>query len=198
MQHTIINTPVGVAALRDLTADDIEHIVRFWYGSSDEFLDFLGVDKARLGTQENTRQRFIRAIRSADMDQPSVAFTITVNGGFAGYTLLNRYAAEVNYSHWHITEPALRGMGLSTALYPYRIKTYFDQVPINRLIHQTRTRNVAVNKMLDHWVPVAETCYIEKPDGVALPGEFHLRYVLRRDVPSILAKAVVAGNSGTN
>jgi hypothetical protein len=28
-----------------------------------------------------------------------------------------------------------------------------------------------------------ETRYIEDPDGVALPGEFHLRYVFRKDVP---------------
>jgi RimJ/RimL family protein N-acetyltransferase len=184
--------------LRDLTPNDIEHIVRFWHGSSDEFLDFVGVDKGRLGTEENTRHRYKRAIRSGDMDQPSVAFTITVDGSFAGYTLLNRYAPEVNYSHWHITEPALRGMGLSTALYPYRIKTYFDQVPINRLIHQTRTRNVAVNKMLDHWVPVTETCYIEKPDGMSLPGEFHLRYVFRSDVARFLEKATRGGTKSAS
>jgi hypothetical protein len=56
-------------------------------------------------------------------------------------------------------------------------------VPIDRLIHQTRTRNIAVNRMLDKYVPIAETRYIEDPDGVALPGEFHLRYVFRKDVP---------------
>ena len=122
------------------------------------------------------------------MNQSSVAFAITVNGDYAGYTLLNCYTPDTNYSHWHITNPALRGLGLSTAFYPYRIKTYFDVTPINRLIHQTRTRNVAVNKMLDHWVPVAEMCYIEKPDGVALPGEFNLRYVVRSDVPGFLEK----------
>jgi hypothetical protein len=43
--------------------------------------------------------------------------------------------------------------------------------------------------MLDHMVPVAEMCYIERPDGVALPGEFHLRYVLRTDVPAFLERA---------
>jgi hypothetical protein len=59
---------------------------------------------------------------------------------------------------------------------------------------------VAVNKMLDHWVPVAETCHIEQPDGVALPGEFHLRYVLRSDIPGFLERAaleseIIRGNS---
>ena len=40
-----------------------------------------------------------------------------------------------------------------------------------------------MNRMLDKYVPIAETRYIEHPDGVALPGEFHLRYVFREDVP---------------
>jgi hypothetical protein len=53
-----IRTSTGVVALRDLQPEDIEHIVRFWYGSGDEFLEFLGIDRARLGTPEDTRQRF--------------------------------------------------------------------------------------------------------------------------------------------
>src|SRR5205085_10835872 len=122
------------AGLRDLGHDDIEQIVRFWYGSGDEFLDFLGIDRSRLGSTEDTRQRFIKAIRTGDAHQSSVAFAITVNGGYVGYTLLNIYAPDINYSHWHITNPALRGLGLATALYPYRIKTYFDVAPINRFV----------------------------------------------------------------
>ncbi len=181
--YATANTPAGIAAIRDLGPEDLDAIVRFWYASGDEFLDFLGIDRSRLGTAEHTRQRFSRAIWKGDPNQPSVGFAITVNGDFAGYTLLNRYAPEINYSHWHITDQSLRAAGLSTALYPHRIKTYFDLVPIDRLIHQTRTRNIAVNRMLDKYVPIAETRYIEDPDGVALPGEFHLRYVFRKDVP---------------
>jgi hypothetical protein len=149
---------------------------------------------------EDTRRRFLRAIPSGDPDQQSIAFATTVNGRFAGYTLLNRYTSEINYSHWHVTNPSLRALGLSTALYPHRIKTYFDAAPINRLTHQTRTRNVAVNRMLDRYVPVAETRYIEHPDGVALPGEFHLRYVFRKDIPRFFETAGAVcepGSAGT-
>jgi RimJ/RimL family protein N-acetyltransferase len=142
-----------------------------------------------LGTVEDTRQRFLRAIPTGDPNQPTLAWAIVVAGGFAGYTLLNRYSSETNYSHWHITDPNLRGSGISTALYPYRVKKYFDSVPMERLIHQTRTRNIAVNRMLDKYVPIAETRYIEDPDGVALPGEFHLRYVWRKDVPGIFERS---------
>ena len=88
--------------------------------------------------------------------------------------------------------------GLSTALYPHRIKTYFDTTSIERLIHQTRTRNVGVNRMLDKYVRVAETAFIKNPDGVAKPGEFHIRYVLRADVPRLfkIAAALTTAQLG--
>jgi hypothetical protein len=183
MHHASVQTRAGVAALRDLDEKDLDYILHFWYSSGDAFLEFLGIDRVRLGTVEDTRQRFLRAIRTGDPGQQNIALAITVDGEFAGYTLLNRYAPGTNYSHWHITDPSLRALGLSTALYPHRIKAYFELAPIDCLIHQTRTRNVAVNRMLDQHVPVAETRYIEHPDGVALPGEFHLRYVFRKDIP---------------
>jgi RimJ/RimL family protein N-acetyltransferase len=188
MVHASTRTKLGVAALEDLRPADLDAIVRFWFNSGDDFLDFLGIDRLRLGTREETLERFRRAIPTGDRSQRSLAFAITLDDELAGYTLLNRYAPDTNYSHWHIMNPDLRGAGLSTVLYPHRIKTYFDLAPISRLIHQTRTRNVAVNRMLDKWVPVAETRYIEDPDGVALPGEFHLRYVFREDMPRFLAK----------
>jgi hypothetical protein len=73
------------------------------------------------------------------------------------------------------------------------IKAYFDLAPISQLIHRTRTRNVGINRMLDKFIPFSETKYIDKPDGVAGPGEFHLRSVKREDVPKIFARAAELG-----
>jgi hypothetical protein len=194
--HSSVTIPLGVAALRDFATEDIEAVVSYWFTSGDKFLDFMGVDRERLGTMDDTRRRFLRAIRTGDPSQKTFALAITLNGELAGYSLLNRYSPDTNYGHWHITTPNLRGSGISTALYPHRIKIYFDLVPIQRLIHQTRTRNIAVNRMLDKYVPVAETCHIERPDGVALPGEFHVRYVQREDIPKLFARAAELRGSG--
>jgi RimJ/RimL family protein N-acetyltransferase len=187
--HAAVDTPLGTATLRDLRVADIEAVVRYWHASGDEHLDALGIDRALLGSSDDTFERFRRAIRTGDADQRTVAFAIALDGALVGYTLLNRYTPEINHSHWHITAARCRGKGLSTALYPDRIKIYFDLTPMARLIHQTRTRNVGVNRMLDRFVPVAETRYVERPDGVAAPGEFHLRYVRRADVPSLFERA---------
>jgi hypothetical protein len=52
--------------------------------------------------------------------------------------------------------------------------------------------------MLDKFIPVSETKNIEKPDGVAAPGEFHLRFVRREDIPAIFARAVQLGTIPAN
>jgi hypothetical protein len=182
MIHAETATRLGRASLADAVPADVELIVRFWHESGDAFLDEVGIDRTRLGPPENTRGRYTRAMEEGHL------FAIGLEGRTVGFTLLNCYTPERNHSHWHIIVSSLRGSGLSSALYPYRIRMYFEAAPIARLIHQTRTRNVAVNRMLDKWVPVAETRHIDDPDGVALPGEFHIRYVRRNDVPKLMAR----------
>jgi RimJ/RimL family protein N-acetyltransferase len=183
-------TVLGVAALRDLTSADLPAIVDYWLSSPDEYLAFMGVDRKRLGSNKEILRRFLNAIRTGDPSQSTISLGITLNEQLVGYTLLNRYSEDVNYSHWHIIDSKLHARGLSTALYPYRIKAYFDVAPISRLIHQTRTRNLGVNRMLDKFVPVSETRFINDPDGVASPGEFHLRIVRRADIPRLFSRAV--------
>ena len=188
-----VKTANGVAGLRDLTPADLAAIVDYWLLSPNEYLTFMGIDRQRLGSREAIHERFSHAIRSGDLGQSAISLAITLDERFVGYTLLNRYSEEVNYSHWHIIVSNLRAKGLSTALYPYRIKAYFDLAPISQLVHQTRTRNVGVNRMLDKFIPVSETKYIEKPDGVAGPGKFHLRFVRREDIPKIFVRAAELG-----
>jgi hypothetical protein len=188
-----VKTANGVAGLRDVTPADLQAIVNYWLLSPDEDLAFMGVDRQLLGSEENIHKRFLNAIRTGNPTQSTISIGITVDERLVGYTLLNRYSEDVNYSPWHIIVSNLRARGLSTALYPYRIKAYIDLAPISQLIHQTRTRNVGINRMLDKFIPVSETKYIDKPDGVAGPGEFHLRFVRREDIPKIFARAAELG-----
>jgi hypothetical protein len=188
-----VKTANGVAGLRDVTPADLQAIVNYWLLSPDEDLAFMGVDRQLLGSEENIHKRFLNAIRTGNPTQSTISIGITVDERLVGYTLLNRYSEDVNYSPWHIIVSNLRARGLSTALYPYRIKAYFDLAPISQLIHQTRTRNVGIKRILDKFIPVSETKYIDKPDGVAGPGEFHLRFVRREDIPKIFARAAELG-----
>jgi len=190
---SLVKTASGLAALRDIMSSDLPAIADYWLLSPDEYLAAMGVDRQRLGSAQDIHKRFVNAIRTGEPGQSSIALAITLDQGLVGYTLLNRYSEEVNYSHWHIIVPDLRAKGLSTALYPHRLKAYFDLAPISQLIHQTRTSNIGVNRMLDKFIPISETKFIDKPDGVAKPGEFHLRYVRREDISRMLARAAKPG-----
>jgi len=180
--HAEQKTAEGLATLCDAQEADIAPIIDYWYSSSEEYLADMGVDLARLGTPEQARLRYLRALRNGDPAQTSILFAIKLDGRFAGFTLLNQYEPQTNYSHWHIADSARRRGGISTALYPHRIKMYFDTTGMERLIHQTRPRNVGVNRMLDKYVGIAETSFVERPDGVAAAGLFNMRYVYRRDI----------------
>lgn len=178
----------GSAGLRDLVEAEIEAIVDYWHGGIAD-LDLLGIDRARMGTPDDMRGWYRARLRTGDTAQKQIAYAVTLDGELVGYTQLNQYKGGVGYSHWHIIAKDLRAGGISSALYPHRIKMYFETSNIKRLVHQTRTRNLGVNRMLDKFVTVAETRYVERPDGLAGPGEFHIRDVVRTDLPRLFARA---------
>lgn len=168
---------------RDLEGPDLQRVADYWLLGDQDHFRSMGVDVDGLGDRKALVQRFAQALPTGEPDQMKHGFAFDVDGVMVGYTYLNRYTPTENYSHWHIVDPQWRNSGLSSLLYPYRLKTYFALTPIERLIHQTRVENVGVNRLLDRFVPIAETRFIENPDGASLPGTFHLRFVTRADLP---------------
>jgi hypothetical protein len=47
--------------------------------------------------------------------------------------------------------------------------------------------------MLDKFVTVSETKYLDNPNGFAKPRGFHRRFVKREHIPRIFARAVELG-----
>jgi hypothetical protein len=167
----------------DISDAEFDAIADYFH-RPDEHLDTL-IDRQRLPDRASLRQRYASWTWSGDPDQMSSVFALRLDGRLIGFTNLLRKSLQENYSHWHIIEPQNRAGGISTSIYPTRIELYFDLFPIERLVHQTRTTNTGVNRMLDKYVPVAKTEFVERPDGLARPGEFHMRYVTRADLPRI-------------
>ncbi len=200
--HASILMRAGLVSIRDAIPTDAKDFVAYWHCSGDEHLNFLGIDRKKLGTPEATCERFLRMIRAQGSDQPAVVFTIVLNDEVVGYTNLNRYDSDNNYPHLHTYKNAVRsalktteslpaggkGAGLGTVIIGPILCMCFDLFPVNRLVLQTRTRNRGINSALDKYMPPAETAYFENPDGVAGPGEFHVRYVHREDAAWILAR----------
>jgi RimJ/RimL family protein N-acetyltransferase len=182
--------PFGTVAVRDIEESDIDMFVRYWHQSGDDHLRYLNIDRDALGTPEETYERFRASIRTGDPDQQTVAFAITLDDDpVGGYFNLNRYSPLENYPHFHVMDEDHRAMGGASACMPYGFELLFELFPIERMVLQTRTRVIAINKLLDHFLPVVETVYLEDPDGLAGPGEFNHRYIYRKDVPAFIEKS---------
>jgi hypothetical protein len=175
----------------DVTEADLDAIADYFH-RPDPHLDTL-IDRARLPAMAALRERYASWRWAGDVAQMSSVFALRLadgaGGRLAGFTNLLRKTPAENYSHWHILDPGDRAGGLSSAVYPTRLELYFGLFPIERLVHQTRVTNTGVNRMLDKFVPVAKTEHVERPDGLARPGEFHIRHVSRADLPRIRAMA---------
>lgn len=174
----------------DLAEDDLD-IMADYFTRPDAHLDTL-MDRTKL-TRERLRERYAAWRWSGDRSQMSSVFALRCVSAegvrLIGFTNLLRRAPDENYSHWHIIEESDRSSGVSSAIYPTRIDLYFELFPIERLVHQTRVTNTGVNRMLDKFVPVSRVEHVDKPDGLAKPGEFVIRYVTRADIPRIHAIA---------
>jgi len=155
-----------------------------YFHRPDEHLDTL-IDRQRLPDRLSLRQRYSSWVWFGDPSQINSVFALRLDGRLIGFTNLLRKSPQENYSHWHIIDPKDRASGISSLIYPTRIDLYFNLFPIERLIHQTRVTNTGVNRMLDKYVTIAKTEFVERPDGLAKPGEFHIRYVTRADLPRI-------------
>jgi RimJ/RimL family protein N-acetyltransferase len=186
MIHFSVATARGTASVRDVEPVHVDTFVRYWHFSGYEHLDYMGIDRVRLGTPEETRARFLRAIRNGTREQAHVAFSITLADRLIGYTNLNRHALDENYPHLHLVDASARAAGVASEIVPRVLALYFDLYPIHRLVIQTRTSNVAINRVLDKTLPVTETRHLDTPDGLAEPGEFHLRYLTREQAATLV------------
>jgi RimJ/RimL family protein N-acetyltransferase len=180
-----IPTRLGEAWFDDVTDADLD-VIADYFTRPDAHLDTL-IDRTRFPGRLALREHYASWKRNGDPGQTTSVFALRLDGRLIGFTNLRRKTDVDNYSHWHIVEPGDRAGGVSSAVYPTRMDLYFELFPIERLIHQTRITNTGVNRMLDKFVPIAKTEFVARPDGLAKPGEFHMRYVTRADLPRIRA-----------
>lgn len=158
--------------LRDLDEGDIETFVSYWHDSPPEHLDFLGVDREKLGTPADTRERFRRSIRNGDPGQERVVLVVELDGCPVAYTNLHFVGPEENYIHGHVVDEELRDRGLASLMSLRVIEVAFREFPIDRLVLQIRATNGRINHVLGKLGLEFAPRHLADPDGLPAPGEF--------------------------
>jgi RimJ/RimL family protein N-acetyltransferase len=183
--------------LRDLEPADIDALVAYWHDADPEYLDFLGVDRDKLGTADDTRRRFESLIRTGEPDQERIAFVSTLGGVVTSYTNFHLVGPDENYMHAHIIRPAARGKGLASSSFANLMGVVFREFPqIDQLLLVTQPHNEAINRMLTKVGLTFERRWYDDPDGLPRPGWFNLFRFTRQMVESFLAPTREAVTTG--
>lgn len=174
--------------LRDLEPGDIDALVGYWADADPAYLDFLGVDRRKLGTADDIRQRFTSLVRTGAPDQERVAFVSTLDGVVTSYTNLHFVSPDENYMHAHIIRPAARGKGLASSSFANLMRIVFGEFPqVDKLLFVTQPHNDGINRMLAKVGLTFERRWYDEPDGLPEPGWFNVFTFTRQMVEAFLA-----------
>jgi RimJ/RimL family protein N-acetyltransferase len=174
--------------LRDLEPADIDALVAYWVDADPAYLDFLGVDRQKLGTADDIRRRFASLIRTGAPDQERVAFVSTLDGVVTSYTNFHFVRPDENYMHAHIIRPAARGKGLASSSFANLMRVVFREFPqVDQLLFVTQPHNEGINRMLAKVGLTFERRWYDEPDGLPLPGWFNVFTFSRGMVEAYLA-----------
>jgi RimJ/RimL family protein N-acetyltransferase len=187
MEYLRFRTELGEIVVRDVDEADLDALVAYWHeGVADHA--FLGIDPERLGSPEDTRARFRAANRSVGGGGKTAAFVLAMGARVVAYTNVN-FRGRDGYAHVHFIDPDTRNRGVASSLVPSILGMFFEHLPIDRLVLEARTRNTGINRVLEKsGLKPAWTGHLEKPDGLAGPGEFHVYHVDPPLVAALLAR----------
>jgi RimJ/RimL family protein N-acetyltransferase len=176
--------------LRDLEPGDIEALVAYWVDADPEYLDFLGVDRVKLGTADDIRGRFATMIRTGDPDQDRVVFVTTVDGEVTTYVNFHFVSSGENYMHAHTIRPSARGKGLASGTFDELMRVVFREFrQVEDLLLVTQPHNDHINHVLTKVGLTFERRWYDEPDGLPLPGWFNVFTVARRTVEAFPDRA---------
>lgn len=187
-------------AARDMVEDDVETFVRYWHdGGAD--LEFLGIDPGKLGTREDTRERFRQFCRRGEPKDVAVGFTFCRDDAVIGFTNINILGRRQGYLHVHLTDPTARRQGILSAILQHSLPVLAGHVlveyPIDGLVLETRTRNVGITKVVrGAGLTPRFTGHLADPDGLAGPGEFAVFHLDARTTTSLIEEANSARHHG--
>jgi RimJ/RimL family protein N-acetyltransferase len=183
--------------LRDLEPDDIDALVDYWIDADPAYLDFLGVDREKLGSDDDVRRRFASLIRTGDPDQERVAFVSTLDGVVTSYTNFHFVSPEENYMHAHVIRPSARGKGMASSSFANLMRVVFAEFPrVENLLFVTQPHNDRINHLLTRAGLTGELRWYDEPDGLPRPGWFNVFTLTRRMVEAFLAPARAAVPTG--
>jgi hypothetical protein len=151
--------------------EDLDALVAYWHESSIDYLESLGVDPTKLGSPAATRARL-----SAGMDDDSKALTVVaeMESELVAYSNMVVRGRDTACCHLHTLRDDAMVRNVVYQFFPQVSEAVVGHLGVSRLRFEASVGNLGINRYLQSFGLESRRVYLEKPDGLAQPGDFNV------------------------
>jgi len=164
----------------EMTGSEVDLIIEYFFQSTPEYLEILGVDPSRLPAPDGWRERFRRACEQPIEQRGWIAVTWLSDNQPIGFSTADKIAyGEHANMHLHVIDPGRRNQGYGVECVRRSVDIYFDRLQLKRLFCEPNAFNVAPNRTLQK----AGFKYLKTHMTVPGPLNYHqavTRWVIER------------------
>jgi len=167
-------------AVREMTDPEFDIVIEYFFKSTPEHLEILGVDPTRLPAPDSWRERFRRERTRPIEQRATIAVIWLMDKQPIGFSSSDKivYGEQANM-HLHVVDPERRNRGYGVECVRRSADIYFERLKLKRLFCEPNAFNVAPNRTLQR----AGFKYLKTHMTVPGPLNFHqavTRWVMER------------------
>jgi RimJ/RimL family protein N-acetyltransferase len=141
--------PPGDPIVRPMRLDEVDVRIDYFHDASDEYLRFLGVDRALLPERAAWRAHYEEDFARPLAERETYNLAWELDGRLVGFSSVDHIEfGEQAFMHLHIVEEPKRRAGLGTEFVRLSVEEYFRALELRRLFCQPNAFNVAPNRTL--------------------------------------------------
>ena len=135
--------------VREMALDDVPLRIEYFHTASDELLELMGVDRARIPSRGEWMAFYQEDYARQLEERRNYSLVWEVDGAPIGFSSTDKIKfGEEAFMHLHITVPARRGFGLGTEFVRRSADIYFERLELVRLFSEPHAFNPAPNRTL--------------------------------------------------
>lgn len=141
---------MNALGVREMTLEDVEPLVNYWFESTDEHLIGMGVDIKKLPSRKDLFQNIRHQIKLPYTEKKSYALIWTQKGRSVGHSNVNPVDfGNSGKMHLHLWQSNNRQKGIGTTLVRKSLRFFFNKLELKVLYCEPYALNPAPNKTLE-------------------------------------------------
>lgn len=153
-------------SVREANSSDIKLITDYWYNSSREHLEGMGVEVSKMNSRESLEENLTSQLAMPINQRNSYCIIWEVNGKPVGHCNCNpiNFGSEAKM-HLHLWHNDFRKRGIGLGLLKLTLPLFFNHLKLERLICEPYALNPAPNRTVEKAGFKLEREYTTVPGG---------------------------------